>query len=106
MTSIKELELHRERDAFAHWSNILTQVYFSKKHPHSDLPQKYDHPWQSIVMPFGYGKSCNWELFGMTGIRNDIFNLFFMISIKELELHSHRDVFLHWSNIISRGKSS
>ena len=30
MTSIKELELHSQRDAFAHWSNTL-KVYFSKK---------------------------------------------------------------------------
>ena len=33
MTSIKELELHSQRDAFAHWSNTL-KVYFSKK----DIP--------------------------------------------------------------------
>ena len=30
MTSIKELDLHSQRDAFAHWSNTL-KVYFSKK---------------------------------------------------------------------------
>ena len=64
MTSIKELE-----------RCICTLVEHTDKgvffYLHSDLPQKYDHLRQPIVLPFGYGRSFNWELFEMTGIRND-----------------------------------
>ena len=63
MTSIKELDLHSQRDAFAHWSNTL-KVYFSKKKTWTFL--KFVRLWQPIVLTLGYGRSCNWELFEMT----------------------------------------
>ena len=67
MTSIKELDLHSQRDAFAHWSNTL-KVYFSKK-SNFDFPHKYVRIWQPIILTLGYGRSCIWELFGMTHIQ-------------------------------------